>query len=103
MQVDTFAFGEFEVETTDDAGTTDDGGPAKGSVGEMIVGRDGKDAKFVIEDAVQDVDNTSGDTVIGGAFFLDDIVGFVTYEVGNVGANAVVEEFGDWLATEIGK
>ena len=45
-------FGDFEIETTDNTVTTDDGGPAEASVAEMVVARNGKYAEFVVENAI---------------------------------------------------
>ena len=83
-------FGEFEVETANDAGTTDDGGPAEGSVGEMVITRNWQDAVFIIKDAVEDMDYARSDAVISGTFLLDNVVGFVLDEVGNVGADVFI-------------
>ena len=69
MQIDTFALGELKVKATDDAGTTDNGGPAE--------------------------------AVVGGAFFGDDVVGFVFDEIGDVSADGFIEKLGDGLAAEI--
>lgn len=78
--------GDLEVEAADDAFAPDDGRPTEGSVGEVVVRGDGEDAHFVIEDTIQDADDAGGDAVVGGAFFLDDIVGFVLDEIGDAGA-----------------
>ena len=41
-------FGNGEVEAANEARTANDGGPAKTSVREMVVRRDGKDAVLVV-------------------------------------------------------
>lgn len=94
--------GDFEIEATDGTGASDDCRPAETGVAEMVVARNRQDAKFVVEDAVQNIDYARGDAVISGAFFLDDIVGFIFDEIGNVGTNVFVEEFGDRLAAKLG-
>ena len=82
--------GKFEVEATNDAGATDDGWETKGSVGEMVITRNWQDAVFIIKDAVEDMDYARSDAVISGTFLLDNVVGFVLDEVGNVGADVFI-------------
>lgn len=76
-------FGELEVEAALDTSATNDGRPAEGSIGEMIVARNRQDAEFVIENTVQNIDYASSDTVIGSAFLLDDVISFVGHKVRN--------------------
>ena len=86
LEFDAFMLGDLEVEAADDAFAPDNGRPAERCVGEMVVGRDGEDAHFVVEDTIQDADDAGGDAVVGGAFFLDDVVGFVLDEIGDASA-----------------
>ena len=103
MEGEAFLLGEVEIETTDSAGATDDGGPAVVGVGVVVVGGDGEDAHFVTEDAVDDTGDASGDAVVGGAFFADDVVGFVGDKIGDAGASVLGEEAGNLLAAGVGE
>lgn len=78
--------GDLEVEAADDTFAPDDGRPAEGSVGEVVVRGNWEDAHFVIEDTIQDADDAGGDAVVGGALLLNDVVGFVFDEIGDAGA-----------------
>ena len=80
-------FGEFEVEATNDAFATNDGWEAKRSIRKMIVGRNGEDAHFVIQDAVDDLNDASSDAVVSSAFFVDDVIGFVDNKIRNIISN----------------
>ena len=63
--------------------TTDNGRKTIIDVGKIIIGRYRQNTFFVAQNAIYKFCYASTDTVIGSAFFLDNVVSFVSGEIFN--------------------